>query len=151
MKSSIFWNITSVATHVGAHCPYQNTKYATTLTSRLPPATSAPSSPTARLRLTHYARSLTNTPSHFFPVFSLDQQNRPFSGHLKLMFLSPIGSLGDRVRAQWFHSVPRDSLWELRSTLPFPSCFLYNRKFPASRLLGFLPAFTLVSCSVFRP
>jgi hypothetical protein len=93
--------------------------------------------------------SLTNTHLNFFPLFFLNQQNRPFSGHPKLLFLSPIGSLGGRVRAQWFHSVPRASQCELRSTLPFPSCFLYNPKFPASRLLGFPPAFTLVFCKAY--
>jgi hypothetical protein len=39
-------------------------------------------------------------------VFFLDQQNWPFSGPHKLLFLSPIGSLSGHVRAQWFHSVP---------------------------------------------
>jgi hypothetical protein len=41
------------------------------------------------------------------------------------------------------------SQWELKSTLPFPSCFLHNPKFPASRLLGLPSAFTVVSCSAF--
>jgi hypothetical protein len=38
------------------------------------------------------------------------------------------------------------SQWEQRFTLPFPSCFLYNPKFPANQLLGLQHAFTLVSC-----
>jgi hypothetical protein len=41
--------------------------------------------------------SLRNTPSYFSPVFSLDQQNRQFSGQSKLLSLPPIGSLGGRV------------------------------------------------------
>jgi hypothetical protein len=41
------------------------------------------------------------------------------------------------------------SQWELKSTLPFPSCFLYNLKFLASQLLGLPPAFRLVSCSAY--
>jgi hypothetical protein len=58
--------------------------------------------------------------------------------------------------AQWSHQIPVVSLpptasqWgELRSTLPFPSCFLYNAKFLASRLLSLPLAFTLVSCSAY--
>jgi hypothetical protein len=41
---------------------------------------------------------------------------------------------------------PTVSQWELKPTLPFPSCFLYNPKFLASQLLGLPAAFTLVSC-----
>jgi hypothetical protein len=99
------------------------------------------------------ARNQRESPAHpytFFPcLFFLDQQNLPVSGPHKLLFLSPIGSISGRVRAKRFHSVSRASQWELRSTLPFPSCFLYNPKFPASRLLGLPLAFTLVSCSAY--
>jgi hypothetical protein len=38
------------------------------------------------------------------------------------------------------------SQWELMLTLPFPSCFSYNPKFPASLLFGLPPAFMPVSC-----
>jgi hypothetical protein len=69
----------------------------------------------------------------------------------KLLFLFPIGLLGGCVRAQRFHAVLWASQWELRSTLPFPSCFLYNPKFPASLLLCLPPAFMLVSCSAYWP
>jgi hypothetical protein len=52
--------------------------------------------------------------------------------HPRLLFLSPIGSLGGHVRANgcWrFHSVLWASQWELSYTLPLLSCFLYNPKF----------------------
>jgi hypothetical protein len=82
-------------------------------------------------------------------VFFLDQQNR-------LLFRVILNSCSCLllvrsvvVRAQRFHSAPRASQWELRSTLPFPSCFLYNPKFPASRLLGLPSAFTLESYSAY--
>jgi hypothetical protein len=84
-------------------------------------------------------------PYTFSSVFFLVQQHTHFQGHPKLLFLSPIGLLGGRVRAQWFHC-PKVSHWDLRSTLPFPSCFLYNPKFPAIRLLCLPLAFMLVSC-----
>jgi hypothetical protein len=63
--------------------------------------------------------------------------------------MSPVGSLGRHVRAKRFHSVSLASQWELRPTVPFPSCFLYNPKFPASQLLGLPPAFTLISWSAY--
>jgi hypothetical protein len=44
---------------------------------------------------------------------------------------------------------PMTSQWELRSTLPVPSCLLYNPKFPASLLLCLPPPFMLVSCSTY--
>jgi hypothetical protein len=45
---------------------------------------------------------------------------------------------------------PTASQWELRmSTHLFPSCFPYNPKFLASRLLGLPLDFMLVSCSVY--
>jgi hypothetical protein len=46
-------------------------------------------------------------------VFFLDQENRPFQGHSKFLFFSPIGSLGGRVKAKRFHSVPWVSQWEI--------------------------------------
>jgi hypothetical protein len=49
--------------------------------------------------------SLPNTPLNFFPVFFLDQQHHPFSDLSETLFLSPIGSFGGHVRAQYFHSV----------------------------------------------
>jgi hypothetical protein len=44
---------------------------------------------------------------------------------------------------------PTASQWELKPTLPFPICFPYNPKFPASRLLGLPPAFTLAYFSAY--
>jgi hypothetical protein len=68
-----------------------------------------------------YMPFLPNTPLHFFCPFPRLAKLL----HPKLQFLSPIGLLCDNVRGKQFHSVP----WALRSTLPFPSCFLYNLKF----------------------
>jgi hypothetical protein len=90
--------------------------------------------------------SLPNTLQHLLPASFLDQPNQ---GHLKLLFLSPIALLGGYMGTQRFHSFPRVSQWELRFNLPFPSCFLYNLKFPASQSLCLPPAFTLVSCSAY--
>jgi hypothetical protein len=39
---------------------------------------------------------------------------------------------------------PAASQWQMRFTLPFPSCSLCNHKLPTSRLLGLPPAFILL-------
>jgi hypothetical protein len=65
----------------------------------------------------------------FSHLFFPDQQTAPFQGQPKLLFLSPVGSLGAHMGAQWFHSAPQVSQWELRPSLPFPSCFLCNLEF----------------------
>jgi hypothetical protein len=44
---------------------------------------------------------------------------------------------------------PMASQWELRFTLPSPSCFLHKPKFLASQLLGLPPAFKPVFCSAY--
>lgn len=102
-----------------AHCPYQGTKYACPLWALaslhpdvlilfpylcflfphcMPDTHSLDISPL-------HVGSLPNTCLHFF--FFVDQQNRPFSGPSKLLFLSPIVWLGGHVRTKRFHSVPQ--------------------------------------------
>jgi hypothetical protein len=114
--------------------------------SRLPSATSGPSSLTACQRLTYltsppYTSVPCPTEPCTFSVFSLDQQYRPFS------WSSWTFGLASYWFARWQHESPvvpfspMASQWELRSTLPFSSCFLYNLKFPASRFLGFATCF----------
>jgi hypothetical protein len=63
------------------------------------------------------------------PVFCLNHPNRPFSGPSQTPVLVSVGLVSGHMRAKRFHSFPRVSQWELRSTLPFPACFLYNPKF----------------------
>jgi hypothetical protein len=94
--------------------------------SRLPSATSAPSSPTAWLRLSHFT-SVPHTsipcPTHpytFTPSLYKTSKTAPPPGHHKLLSLSPIGSLGRRVRAQRFHSVPRRANGNWGSLFQFP-------------------------------
>jgi hypothetical protein len=83
------------------------------------------------------------------PVSFLDQQNCHISWPHKLVFLSPIGSLGGRVRSLAVSFCSTVSQRELSSSLPFPSDSLHNPKFPVSRLLCFPPAFMLVSFSAY--
>jgi hypothetical protein len=83
---------------------------------------------------------MSKTPLLFLPIFLLGQQKRSFRGL--------INSCSCLLLVRWVvawqpsgfilsHSEPKGT-----STLPFPSCFLYFRKFPASRLHG-LPLFGL--------
>jgi hypothetical protein len=110
-----------------AHCPYQGTEYApsghspaSTLMSRLPSATSAPSSLTAFLA----QHTLT-----IFPYLFPRPAKTPFSGPHKLLFLSPIGSLGGRVTAQQFHSVPRRANGNWDPLFHFPPASYTIRNF----------------------
>jgi hypothetical protein len=67
---------------------------------------------------------------------------------LLILFLSPIGLLVGRVRANvcWgFNCVLRARQWELSSPLPLLSCLLHNPKFRQADCY----AFTLVSCSAY--
>jgi hypothetical protein len=103
------------AAQVRAHGPYQGTKYALsghsptfTLMSGLPSPTSAVSSPPRAYDSLPYTSVPCPThPYTFLHAFFLDQQNRPHLAHPKLVFLSPIGSLGGLVRAQRFYCVAR--------------------------------------------
>jgi hypothetical protein len=90
--------------------------------------------------------SLPNTPLNFFPVSFLDQQDYPFSGLSETPVLVSYWFIRWSCESPALSFCPMVSQWELRSTLPFPSCFLCNSKFRASRLLGLPFAFTLVSC-----
>jgi hypothetical protein len=89
-----------------------------------------------------------SVPSTLFTIslpFFSTSKSAPFQGHPELLV------------SYWFarwscespavSSCPMASHWELRSTLQFPSCSIYNLKFLASRLLSLQPAFMLVSCS----
>jgi hypothetical protein len=144
MMNTVFWDITPCSPLKGQltfrSSISPSTKYAlseyspvSTLMSRLP----SPLHPRA-------CDSLDLSPLQYFPVFSLNQQNRPFSWPHKLVSLPPIGSLGVvsfcPMAGQWEGS-------EIHSSIS--SCFLYNPKLPASRLLGSSPASTLVSCSAY--
>jgi hypothetical protein len=64
-----------------------------------------------------------------FLVFFLDKQKRPFSGSHKLLFLSPIGSLGGHVRAHWFHSVPQQANEDWGPLFHFPPASYIIRNF----------------------
>lgn len=50
----------------------------------------------------------------------------PFQGHTNSFLVT---SLGGRVRAKRFYSLLGAMQWRLKSTLSFPSCFLYNPTF----------------------
>jgi hypothetical protein len=82
--------------------------------------------------------------------------SRPATSSAKLLVGAPIG-VHNRPQGSSLlmdlqqHAVSRGwnktaCQWELRSTLPYPSCFLYNLKFLARKLLDLQPAFMLVSC-----
>jgi hypothetical protein len=84
------------------------------------------------ITMTHSLHTSVPCPTHpcTLPLsFSWTSKTAPFQILPKLLFLSPTGSLSGHVRAKRFHPVPLESQWELRSTFPFPSSFLYNLKF----------------------
>jgi hypothetical protein len=97
---------------------------------QLPPATSALSYPTKCLWLTQRLSLTWRFPTQhthsftFSLLFSYISKTAPFHSHPKYLFLSPTGSLDGHVGVQQFHSVWQESQWELRSTLPLPSCSL---------------------------
>jgi hypothetical protein len=67
-----------------------------------------------------------------FLLFAYISKTDPFQGHHKLLFLSPIGSLGGCMRAQRFHSVSRWANGNWGPLFHFP---------PASSITqNFLPA-----------
>jgi hypothetical protein len=92
--------------------------------------------------------SLPNTPLHFSPVFLWPTK----SPLLRAITNSCSYLLLVRSMVMWEPSdfiCPTASHWKRRSTLPFPSCFLYNSKCSARQWLSLPPAFTLVSCSAY--
>jgi hypothetical protein len=112
-------------TQVHSGFPYQGTKYnlsghssASTLMFRLPSATPARHATPHAFYWTsvHY----TSVPCQTQAVSFLDQQNRPFSGPSKLLFLSSTATLGGRVRTQRFSSVPRRANGNRSPRLRFP-------------------------------
>jgi hypothetical protein len=121
--------------------------------SRLPSATSAPSSSNACLRLTH----LTSP-----PYMSVPCPIQPYTFSLSFPQTSKIAPFRATetpvLVSYWFarrscesHVIsifPTAGPWELKSTTPFPSRFLLPN-LPAGRLLDFPHAFTLVSCSAY--
>jgi hypothetical protein len=76
--------------------------------------------------------SLPNTPLDFFPLFFLYQQDHPCSGLSETLVLVSYWFIWWSCESPALSLCPMASQWELRSTLPFPSCFLYNSKFRAS-------------------
>jgi hypothetical protein len=139
-----------------AHYSYQGTKYAlsgqspaSTLMSHLPSPTSAPSSSIpACQRLNHLtsrfpAQHTVTLP----PLFFLDQRNLPFLGPFPVLVSYWFARWSCESTAVSFF--PTLGQWELRSIMPFPSCFLYKPKFPTSLLLGLSHPSTLVSSSAY--
>jgi hypothetical protein len=134
---------------VHAACPYQGTKYAlsgkspaSTSVSWFPSTTSALSTPTTCLWLSHLTSApyilvpCPTHPFHFFPVFFIDQQKFPFSGPHKLLFLSPTDLLSCQVRGQWFHSAP---WWTNRNSGPLfhflPASYIIQNFWPVNYLV----------------
>jgi hypothetical protein len=76
-----------------------------------------------------YVGSQLNIPLPFSPVFFLHLPKCHFSGPHKLVFSSPIGSLGGRVRAQRFHSAPRRANGNWGRLFHFPPASYIIRNF----------------------
>jgi hypothetical protein len=75
-----------------------------------------------------YVGFLPNTPLRFFPSPSQTNKTATFLGHPELLFLSPIGSFGGRVRARRFHSIPRraNGNWGPLFHFPYASYTIQN-------------------------
>jgi hypothetical protein len=120
------------------------------------PLLSPPPPPPHHIPATHsldlspsHTGSLPNIPLHFFPVFF----PRPAKTPIFKASYTPI--LGSYWFSRWLCGspvisfCPMASQWDLRPTHPFPSCFLHNPKYPASRSLGLPSNFRPIPCSAY--
>jgi hypothetical protein len=113
--------------------PLSGHSSASTKTSRLP---SASSFHTTSLQLTHLTFTCWFPAQHtFFPVFPRPAKLPSFRAIQNSVL--PCWSAWWLCESPPVSFYPMASHWEVRSTLPFPSCFLHNLKFPVSQLFDF--------------